>query len=632
MSVDVESFVRDDDSFALRFARDDLPGLLSKRLEVPRGWRALIKQASGENAVLGPGGVSNELEGGVLVRERCRLDYSFDAGRSRDNLPFDFEVRLVLAAGTRALDLTQLERSLLAESPAARTADVHAFFAPYLKDAVRFFVAERDAEDLGVRDQREALNEHLRESLGKGFFETGLQLDDVVHPVFRSSELDERLAREAEAQARAEELARERELLKLKKGLDKEALLMDIEVRDEADRHRRERRLQRFEELRAKMGDDDAKALVMMLDDDRQRAALIRELIEKDLTPEQRSAVKLNEMEARVEERLRELQEKLAQLTGAKLRAGPEDPVTRRVVCVVGKRLLAFDPKTNLHPEVPKEVYDTEGGALGYLRSVRNETIDGEDYLLAGAQRGVYKINGILRTEYHFPREPKGKGGANSVCYFDGRIYATHSEIGLVEWPLDGSPGRILCVDAIGGASSVRGACMHRGLLYFSAGSEVLCLDVATGSEVPTRFRGSDDSITSFLVSGNELLAGNRSGKLYRWSLDDPGSPEAFGVIKKNPIYMLREAVIAGQRFFVIGSKDYTVTVAEPRKDLYREYQAREEVRWVDGAADFVFGVSRSGYKVFCWDALKQSAPALTIRVSDKIQDLFVIKTLPAQV
>ena len=124
-------------------------------------------------------------------------------------------------------------------------------------------------------------------------------------------------------------------------------------------------------------------------------------------------------------------------------------------------------------------------------------------------------------------------------------------------------------------------------------------------------------------------MAGNRAGKIYRWAIDDPNSPEAFSVMKKNPIFMLRHAQIAGQGFFIIGSKDYTVTAAEPRKDLYREYQAREEVRWVDAAADFVFGVSRSGYKVCCWDAHRQTEPKLTIRVSDKVQDLFVVKMLP---
>ena len=39
-------------------------------------------------------------------------------------------------------------------------------------------------------------------------------------------------------------------------------------VKDEADRSRKDKRLARYEALRTKMGDDDVKALVMLLDDD----------------------------------------------------------------------------------------------------------------------------------------------------------------------------------------------------------------------------------------------------------------------------------------------------------------------------------------------------------------------------
>jgi hypothetical protein len=252
-----------------------------------------------------------------------------------------------------------------------------------------------------------------------------------------------------------------------------------------------------------------------------------------------------------------------------------------------------------------------------------------DETVLAGAQRGVYRLEGGKTREFVFPLEPEGKGGANAVAYFDGRLYATHSELGLVEWPLDGGErkGRFLCRDATVGQSSTRGATMGPdGRLYFSTGNDVYALDVATGAEKPVRFRGSEDSITSFCVAEKELLAGNKNGRIYRWDLDDPGSPREFPVKRSNPIYMIRPARLAGQTFYVIGSKDFTVTAAAPDKDVYRDYHAREEVRWVDAAADFVCGVSRAGYKIFCWEVRKQSEPVLTIRVSDKVQDIFVVR------
>lgn len=628
MTVDIERFAASEDAFAVRFGRDDLPGLLVKRLQVPAGALALVQGAAGEPRLLEAGAETGDVTSGLLVRDRLAFELTLDAGRSKDDHGVAVTLGLELRPRRSLIDLGQLQQELLSNGVADRAAVV-AYFEPFVRDAVRFFVSEREVAALVTRDQRAALDVHLREQLKKALFESGLELIDVVHPRLSSESFDAQRRAQAEAAAQAEALARERELVQLKRQVDMDALLADIEVRDEADRARRERRLARFEELRARMGDDDRKALIMMLDDDKQRAALIRELISQEMSPEQRAKLELGEMEARVEQRLAELQTKLAQLTGGELRPGAGDPITRRVLAVVGKRVLAFDPKTNLHPEVPKEVYDTDEGGLGYLRSVRNERIDGEDWLLVGAQRGAYRINGRIRHDYRFPGDPQGKGGVNAVAYFDGRVYATHSEVGLVEWQLDGGGARQLCAEELRGAGSVRGALVVDGRLYFSAAAEVLAIDLATGNERPTRYRGSDDSITSFTVVDGEVVAGNRAGKTYRWRLDDPGSPEAMGVLKQNPIYMLRPARIAGQRFFVIGSKDFTVTAAEPRKDLFREYQAREEVRWVDASGDFVFGVSRSGYKLFAWDVLRQTEPRLTIRVSDKVQDLFVVEMDP---
>tara|TARA_R110002072_G_scaffold102254_3_gene224981 strand:+ start:798 stop:2681 length:1884 start_codon:yes stop_codon:yes gene_type:complete len=619
------SFGEDSGVFAVTFERGDLPGLLSKKLTVPAEAYALVYDESDGITVFRAGQETSDLKRGILVRNGLTMEVEVDAGRSEDGLSFSCTLELVFETRAKALDLGQLEQTCLQDGRAT-VSRVGTHFLPYLQDALRFFASERKAQVLAEKDQRSDLDDHLRQELQKPCFETGLRLSDVRHPKFKSSEWESRRVALVAADAEAQAVERERELQDLKKNLDRNALLADIELKDEADRNRKEKRLARYEELRSRMGDDDRKALIMMLDDDEQRAKLIRELIEKDMTPEQRAGLKVSEMESAVEDRLSELQAKLANLTGGELQRGEKDTTTRRVLCVVGKRVLAFDPKTNLHPEVPKEVYDTEDGSLGYLRSVRVETIGGEEYVLCGAQRGIYRINGDVRTEFLFPKEPEGKGGANAVAFFDGRIFATHSEIGLIAWPENGGQGRLLCESFLEGVGSVRGAYVHRGMLYFSAGSEVFGIDLATGSETPTRYKGSDDSVTSFVVAGRELVAGNRSGKLYRWSLDDPNSAESFGVIKHNPIFMLRHTQIAGQPYFAIGSKDFTVTVCEPKKDLFREYQAREEVRWVEAAGDFVFGVSRSGYKVFCWDVFRQTEPKLTIRVSDKVQDLFALQ------
>jgi hypothetical protein len=632
--IDIPGFVASD-QVVLRLAFDRLPGLLRRRLDVPQDQVALVRRADKSVRLVKAGESEGEFVDGILVKKiPLWIQFAFSGLTSDDALDISVELGLTVRPRETEIDLQQLEKELLGARESLTKSEVEQYFAPFVREAVRFYATRRKAQALCTEDQRVPLEAHLRAELQKPCFEGGLDVFAVAHPKWKSSSFEQLQQKDRDAKIAVEALNKEKQLVELKQQLDKDSLLKDLATRDELDQRRKELRLKQYESLRSKMGEDDMKALVMMLDDEEQRAALIKELIEKDMTPEQRGALKVSEMEQKLEARLKEMQLKLASFGAAELTTDETDPITRRVHCVIGKRVLAFDPSTNLHPEVPKEVYDTEDGTLGYLRSVRVQKVSGAatETVFAGAQRGVYRIEGDKKHEYVFPSEPEGKGGANAVAYFDGRIYATHSEMGLVEWHLDGGEkkGRFLCKEVTVGQSSTRGAIMGPdGRLYFSTGNDVFALDVATGAEKPVRYKGSDDSVTSFCLAKKELLAGNKNGRIYRWDLDDPGSPDEFPVKKANPIYMIRPARIAGQHFYVIGSKDYTVTAAAPDKDLYREYHAREEVRWVDAAADFVTGISRAGYKVFCWDVKKQSEPVLTIRVSDKVQDIFIVRERP---
>src|SRR5579883_595138 len=440
-AIDIPRFVSSPTQVALRVTYDRLPGLLRKRLEVPADTVALVRRQDKTTRVLQAGESEGEFVDGVLVKKGA-LDISFALTglQSEDGLDVSVDVRLDVQPRPSEVDLGQLERELLAGKDQLLRADVELYFAPFVREAVRFFCSKKKAAALIGEDQRTALEAHLKQEMQKPCFEGGLDLVSVLHPSFKSEGLEKQKERDQEAKLKAEALTKEKQLEDLKAQLDKEALLKDLAARDELDQKRKEGRLKQYETLRAKMGEDDMKALVMMLEDEDQRAALIKELIEKDMTPEQRGALKVSEMEQKLEARLKEVQLRLASFGAAELGTDETDPITRRIHCVIGKRVLAFDPSTNLHPEVPKEVEDTEDGKLGYLRSVRVQKIGGSgvETVFAGAQRGVYKIEGGKRVEYVFPTEPEGKGGANAVAYFDGRIYATHSEMGLVEWPLDG--------------------------------------------------------------------------------------------------------------------------------------------------------------------------------------------------
>lgn len=628
MSVDISAFMQEDSSLAMKFDSKDLPGLLSKELTVPEGAVALIRQDRDDRCLHPNSSVSGSFSALLVKTHTLNLKFEVPQLRSEDDIAIKVSVSIKIQARGVELDLLQLRSSLMAKTNHLSQDDIRAHFTPSIEHSLKLFCGRRDAETLTREDQRIGVYQHLRQDLQKTLLETGFDLKDVRNPLFESQQFDELRQKKVEERIREESLVNEKRLEILRKELDKEVLLKDIEAQDEIERRKKAARIERYEEIRGRMGEDDLKAMVMLLDDDNKRAKLIQELIEKDMSPEQKGQIKLSEIEDRLESRLREYQQQMAALTGAVIEAKSSDPVTKRILAVVGKRVLSFDPSTNLHPEVPKEVYDTGEGKLGYLRSARHQLHKGQDMLLVGAQRGIYQIVGEDQNEFVFPTEPVGKGGANSIAYFDERLFASHSELGIIEWA-EGkrTSGSKVYEGATSDQSSSRGVTVGLdGRVYFSSGSQIHAFDLLTNSRNSV-FKGSRDSITAFHITKSKLVAGNKSGQILEWDLNDPNSPRESPVKKKNPIYMLRSCSIAGQEYLIIGSKDYTVTLAAPEKELYREYHAREEVRWVDGAGDFIVGVSRSGYKIFVWDVQKQGEPKLTIRVSDKVQDLFVIKT-----
>jgi hypothetical protein len=628
MSADIQAFMEASESIAMKFDSKELPGLLSKELVVPSGAVALINQDRKDKCLQEKGKAQGSFSAIVVKTKNLKLSFEISGLKSEDDIKFRVSLAVVIQARTVELDLLQLRTSLISSRKTLLQSDIHSYFKPAIETALKLFCVSRPAQNLTKDDQRIAVYQHLRQDLQKTLLETGFDLKDVRHPNFESQQYDSLRQQKIEGKAKEEALVNEKRLEMLRKELDKEVILKDLEAQGEIERRKKAVRVEHYEEIRERMGEDDLKAMVMLLDDDNKRAALIKELIEKDMSPEQRGNIKLGEIEGRLETRLREFQSQMASLTGAVLEAQANDPVTKRILAVVGKRVLSFDPSTNLHPEVPKEVYDTSNGQLGYLRSVRHQLHNGKDLIMIGAQRGVYKLLDGEQSEYLFPNCPEGKGGANSVSCFDERLFASHSELGIVEWK-DSEPdsGETVYNNATSDQSSSRGVTIGLdGRLYFSAGSLIYAFDLLSSSKNAI-FKGSRDSVTAFHLTKNKLIAGNKSGQILEWDLSDPNSPRESPVKKKNPIYMLRSTRIAGQEYLIIGSKDYTVTLASPDKDLYREYHAKEQVRWVDGAGDFIIGVSRSGYKIFAWDVQKQSEPCLTIRVSDKVQDLFVIKT-----
>jgi hypothetical protein len=404
--------------------------------------------------------------------------------------------------------------------------------------------------------------------------------------------------------------------------------LKELSLRDEVDRRRKDEELKRYEGILERLGHDETKALIFLLEDERLKADLIERLIERDLTDEQVRARRATELERRIAR----LEKMLAEVSGAreaKLAAGGMR--TRRLYAALGKSVLAFDPAAAAAREAPKETYDHGAGPLGYLRSARAvRTRDGR-FVCAGAQRGVYVTReGEPRDtrELRFPWEPKGQGGVNAVAYLDGYFYATHSELGLFRWDAYGiaRPEQIL-PDVTGRNEATRGAVVGPdGRLWFSSGAEVYSADMIRGGTDVVEYRGASAEVTSFVVTASALFAGTRSGRILRWALSDPTAPREVGLRKNEPIYMLKLAEIHGEPHLLVGAKEHGLSALSLEDGRTFDYRAEEQIRWVEGATDFVFGVSRAGYSIHVFEAGRLDREAFAIRLADRVQDISIDK------
>jgi hypothetical protein len=146
-----------------------------------------------------------------------------------------------------------------------------------------------------------------------------------------------------------------------------------------------------------------------------------------------------------------------------------------------------------------------------------------------------------LQAVFTVPAAPDGarrRGGVNAAAVAGGQLLATHSEIGLIAWPIDepNAPPRLLVPAPFGGGSvqptmtglsmsvsapahSVRAATADPvGGLVFAVDGDVLRI-VPHMQEQPTVVLSAGSPVTALAVDGDELYVGDQAGRLTR--LDD---------------------------------------------------------------------------------------------------------------
>lgn len=614
--MDLETFARDISLVAVRLAAFDVFGMLTRRVPLPVGCAALLHRDDGTTSVESPGATVDGRGVRELVVVRAtpmRLAFDPVAVESSDGHECSAMIGLAVQVVPERADLDAFCNTILGSS---RRAGVNRL-TMHLRDAVyraaHEFAAARPAEALVHSRDDDAFSRHLSTALKPVTFAAGLSLAgqitlEVFSEAFEAARRAERHAAEQQRRLGLRQQLQEAEQAARRKHVEELSAMLD-----------------RLDALaRQRPGVDTARLIQTF--DVAERGELYRQLLTREVSA-RRTAV---------------------------------------VAVVAGNELLLFDP--NDGSLASRRALE---GAPGPLRSVRLMH-NGIDEFLVGAMHGVYRVarNGGPVTAYEFdPPGGRVRGGVNAAVLLHGQLFASHSEVGVIQWDVDApNAPRIILNEQTSGASAVRDIqADEEETLWFTAGERVIgwsprrsdavysaaLPDAAGGAtaDAPatlapgvTQQIGTLVSIGSILASGSsggaprvaalcvanrQVFAGTSDGRLVTWPCRDPSAHQTLltGEGKVESVQWMSGAGV--DRLLVASGRPHLWLLV--LGDAYRgEYRAADPLRWAAAADDWIIAVNELRDRLLVWRPWRPEAPERTIfvgrQVGHSIQDAILVE------
>jgi len=630
--VDIDKWLKDRDTVAIRIRSADLKDFLGLNIfstgsvEVPVGTVGLAFNHRRDRSLLRPGQtVEEEFELSLVKDVPLMVPFSLAQLHSKDDYPFDVAFHLVLSVDCLSVDaVADFAVGLFGRRDAVTTGTLKRFLQNDVKEALKNFVSAEAAEDLIRGDRSADIEKAVRSALKRVFFENGFDLDDVTELRIQSESFetvrDERLGavieeerskrreviRKAWKKDQLNEVMNEKEVKEFVKALEHEGALKEIE--------RRKEKAEAEKELWGLTQDKETEKFQAEL----QNASQVMEVLE-------------NAGFRNVFERFLEIADKRSSsLSAGDMRRAQSHGIrarrTHRLLAATGTRVLAFDPASP--GQRPAEVFDLSKGSLGMIRSIRSDRVGEDTVLLAGAQYGVYVLReseGFAPKALAIPGAGDLRGGVNAAVTAPDTVLATHSEYGIVSWPLDGGEGTFLRPDLTQNAPTVRG--LRRGpsdSYFFAAGKKIFSFLNPALEGTPTVYEGADAAITALWVTRAAVFAGTKSGDLLRFSFGEPCSPRREIAKGVEPIFMIKTALLDLKPCLLVGWKGYGVLAKVLETDSQVQFLSDVRVRWVDGESDYVFGVDREGRRILVWKTTEKNTRHAEFITEERVQDIWV--------
>jgi len=305
----------------------------------------------------------------------------------------------------------------------------------------------------------------------------------------------------------------------------------------------------------------------------------------------------------------------------------------RMVYVACGREIRAYNPASRFSQSDPANVY-TLPDAMGGARSVRLLKVGDSLWILAGARCGVVAFDAQSGQARVYPFPDASRAGANSATVLGEFVYATHSGLGLLRWPLGGGDATPLFLDVFRGAATVRGVhATSKGQLLLCADASVYRVSPDEPGARPVPFAAPGvKELVGAVEHGPHLYAASLDGQVLRWPADIPGRPDTTLATLGPRVYCISLAQMADGPHLVLGTKSPSVTLVKLAAPHSRaEYHTAGGVaaRWARAASDLLVATDGDGMRLFFWTPIAPERPDREIVVTrssrEQVLDLCVL-------
>ena len=579
--IDVGQFFKAADALAVQVEMDSLAKWLPRSKRVPHDFAVLMLRGRGERVLLQAHDANPEEPfDQIMIVRLVPLVLSFDdvPVNSLDHHACSAQLTMRVSPVSDGSELEALRRQVMGGSRFARLAQLQAHLASQVQGVLALAAEGRGVEVLMEAQSNAGMAEEIARNLQSAAFACGISIERPVQvridsPVYRQMRLE------------TAEAARQRNDLSAKRHLECAAL---------ASRQvRTDRMTQLLDELRKQADENPSVKLSDLLQ-------TVPQADRRDLFP-------------------------------TFLAAGDDSAVTKAIVVGSGGELLWYAPDS---PEAPANrlLLPDE---VGPIRSVQwQRDVSGRQRLLVGASTGVHELaadgSGEIRT-YRADRRNDVRGGFNSVTLVGDRLWASHSELGLMQWRRESAGVAVaLLADQTRGARAVRGAVFRRGQVYCSIDDNVLRVDVGNVETPPICYCGSRATITSLDAGPRGVFAGNAEGDVLHWRDGNHETPVIMhsGRSRASESVILREMGGLECVFYTDTASTVTARWVDDACTCFYEAGGQTLLR-VEVQSDWVVCINELRDRLIMWKPGQPSRPVAIVEVSRltrrSIQDVCLV-------